>query len=368
MSAILASFLPDFSDALAAAPAAPLPDPTPAPWIPARVVRANRPEPEPRAAAQAAGATPEAADEPAADAAEERQRERADERAAEPALHHAPIQPAPLQPMTVPEALNALQALVGQPAAREMLEARFPARPAPQVPSWQAPSRDVPPRSPAEVIPLVPQAAADPFANPWSGLKRSAPAAAPEPVETPEERAARLEEAEARGRAEGHAQGLAEARAEAEAAMAAERESFAAQLAAERARWSESEAEQLAAGFAAALRALDADLTRRIGRLLVPVLTDALRRRAVDDLAQALAKLTADPNHAAIRVSGPEDLLAALSHRLGPQAAGIAFAPGAAPEVSVVADQTVIETQLAAWTRLLAAAAADPAADGAAES
>ena len=111
------------------------------------------------------------------------------------------------------------------------------------------------------------------------------------------------------------------------------------------------------------MRALDADLTRRIGRLLVPVLTDALRRRAVDDLAQALGRLTADPNHAAIRVSGPEDLLAALGQRLGAQADGIAFAPGAAPEVSVVADQTVIETQLAAWTRLLAAAAADPAAD-----
>lgn len=145
--------------------------------------------------------------------------------------------------------------------------------------------------------------------------------------------------------------------------MAAEREAFAAELAAERARWSESEAEQLAAGFAAALRALDADLTQRIGRLLVPVLSDALRRRAVDDLAQALGRLTADPNHAAIRVSGPEDLLAALRRRLGDQADGIAFASGAAPEVSVVADQTVIETQLAAWTRLLAAAAADPAAE-----
>lgn len=348
MSAILASFLPDFSDALVPAPAA---APAPAPWVPARVVR-TKPA-EPRAAAMpAAGATAESAGQPMAD-----------ERGAEPAAEPGAIPSAPLQPMTVPEALNALQALVGSSAARELVEARFPAQAQPQVPS-----RDGPPRPSAAVIPLVPQAAADPFANPsfanpWSGLKRSAPAASPEPVETPEERAARLEEAEARGREAGRAQGLAEARAEAEAAMAAEREAFAAELAAERARWSESEAERLAAGFAAALRALDADLTQRIGRLLVPVLSDALRRRAVDDLAQALGRLTADPNHAAIRVSGPEDLLAALRRRLGDQADGIAFAPGAAPEVSVVADQTVIETQLAAWTRLLAAAAADPAAE-----
>lgn len=347
MSAILASFLPDFSDALAPAPAEPAAPPIPAPWIPARVVRTVRAEPELRAAPSAAAGAAEPTGEPAGDAVEGSAAARTDGPAA---------QPAPLQPMTVPEALNALQALVGQPAARE-LEARFVARPEPQVPAREAPTRPQ-----AEVIPLVPQAAADPFANPWSGLKRSAPAA-PEPVETPEERAARLEEAEARGREAGRAQGLAEARAEAEAAMAAEREAFAAELAAERARWSESEAERLAAGFAAALRALDADLTRRIGRLLVPVLTDALRRRAVDDLAQALGRLTADPNHAAIRVSGPEDLLAALRCRLGDQADGIAFAPGAAPEVSVVADQTVIETQLAAWTRLLAAAAADPAAE-----
>lgn len=345
MSAILASFLPDFSDALEPAPqasqdaqAARAPQdaqPDPAPWIPTRVVRTK--PPEARAAAMAAA---EATAEPAA--------ARAPDRAPEPASQPAPLTSLPLQPMTVPEALNALQALVGQPAAR----------PGPQVPSPEGPSRP-----PAEVIPLVPQGADPSFTDPWAGLKRTAPTTPPEPVETPEERAQRVAEAEERGRAAGRAQGLAEARADAEAAMAAAREGFAAELAAERARWSESEAERLAAGFAAALRALDANLTRRIGRLLVPVLTDALRRRAVDDLAQALGRLTADPNHAAIRVSGPEDLLAALGQRLGAQADGIAFAPGAAPEVSVVADQTVIETQLAAWTRLLAAAAADPAAD-----
>ena len=103
-------------------------------------------------------------------------------------------------------------------------------------------------------------------------------------------------------------------------------------------------------------RALDASLTERIARLLVPVLTDALRRRALTELGAALSRLLADPHHAAIRVSGPQDLLDGLAARLGPLGAAVAFAPADLPEVQVSADQTVIETQLGAWTRLLSAA------------
>lgn len=221
----------------------------------------------------------------------------------------------PLQPMTVPEALNALQVLV-TPAATS---------------------------------------AAAPLDSPWAGLKRSRPLAEAEPAETPEERAASIAEAEARGRE----QGRAEAGAEALAALEAEREAFAVRLAEERARWCESESERLSSAFAAALGALDADLTERIGRLLVPVLADALRRTAMDELAGALTHLLANPNHAAIRVSGPEDLCAALRARLGPLAGPVTFEPGGSPEVAVVADRTVMETRLAAWTRALADAAAE---------
>lgn len=285
MSAILASILPDFSDTPPSPP--PAPAARPLPWTPRRIVRTASPPQSPEEV---------------------------------PSADHAPQAKAPLQPMTVPEALSALQVLVAPLAAEAAVEK-----------------------------------GGDPFANPWAGLKRQAPPPDASPAETPEERAALLAEAEARGRG----LGLAEARAEAEVALAAEREGFAARMAEERMRWSESEAERLAAGFAGALRTLDADLTQRIGRLLVPVLTESLRRRAVDDLAQALGRLMADPNHAAIRVSGPEDLLADLGRKLGPLAGPVTFEPGDVPEVSVVADQTVMETQLAAWTRLLAAAVAE---------
>lgn len=278
MSAILASVLPDFSDAVKP------PAPRTTPWMPTRVVKLPPRQAEP-------------------------------EMPARPAM--------PLQPMTVPEALNALQVLVN-PA---------------------------PPPAPVS----VPAPAPESLDSPWTGLKRTSLAPEAEPVETPEERAALIADAEARGRE----QGLAEARAEALAAMEAEREAFAARLKEERTRWCESEADRLSSAFTAALSALDADLTQRIGRLLVPVLTDALRRRAMDELAVSLGRLLADPGHAAIRVSGPEDLLDALREKLGPLAGPVTFEPGEAPEVAVVADRTVMETRLAAWTRVLAAAAAE---------
>ncbi len=173
--------------------------------------------------------------------------------------------------------------------------------------------------------------------------------------ETPEERAALLAAAEERGRQ----QGLAEAREEAEIARLRAAEAAEHRLAEARRHWSAAEAEALADGFAAALRALDATLSDRIARLLVPVLTDALRRQAVAELSGALTRLLAEPQAATIRVSGPEDLLAALAARLGPLSASVSFTAAETAEVQVSADQTVIDTQLGAWTRLIAAAVAE---------
>ncbi|WP_244936463.1 hypothetical protein [Methylobacterium currus] len=202
------------------------------------------------------------------------------------------------------------------------------------------------PRAAAAPAPPVvePAAAASPLVKP-AAAKR----------ETPEERAALLAAAEERGRQ----QGLAEAREEAEIARRQAAEAAEARLAEARRHWSEAEAEALADGFSAALRALDATLSERIARLLVPVLTDALRRQALAELSGALTRLLAEPQAAQVRVSGPEDLLAALAARLGPLAACVSFTAAETAEVQVNADQTVIDTQLGAWTRLIAAAVAE---------
>jgi hypothetical protein len=110
----------------------------------------------------------------------------------------------------------------------------------------------------------------------------------------------------------------------------------------------------LAEGFSSALHDLESRLTERVAHLLLPVVGEALRTQAVADLHAALARLLSEPAKPALRVSGPADLLAALAKALGPLAEGVAFAEGDGPEVRATADDTVIETQLSAWSRRLA--------------
>ncbi|MFF8802782.1 MULTISPECIES: hypothetical protein [unclassified Methylobacterium] len=206
-----------------------------------------------------------------------------------------------------------------------------------------------------------------------------APAAAPVPVAAPapagpeiepflpraavarpaEDREALIAAAEARGRAQGRAEALAEAQAQSAQERAAQRARFEEQVAQARRDWSAAQSETLAVGFEAAMQALDAALSDRVARLMAPVLGQALQRRALDELGAALRHILAEPQRPAVRVRGPEDLIAALEARLGGLSAGIAFEADAGPEVSVSAGETVIETELAAWSRLIAAAVAE---------
>ncbi len=172
------------------------------------------------------------------------------------------------------------------------------------------------------------------------------------PAEPPEDREALLRAAEARGLERGRELGRAEAAAESASVIACLQADHEARLTELRQAWCMEEGDRLAAGFSDALQALGAGLTDRVGHLLVPVLTEALRRQAVDELAQSLARILGDAR-APVRVSGPADLLDAVAGRLGPFEATIAFQPSDAVEVSVQADQTVIETQLGAWGRLM---------------
>lgn len=170
-----------------------------------------------------------------------------------------------------------------------------------------------------------------------------------------EDRAALLAAAEARGREAGRA----EAEAEAETQIAAERVAFEERLRGARRDWVEAEGAALARGLNAAFAELDATLSQRVARLLAPVLTDALRRQAVDALSAAVTRLLAEPQPSAIAITGPEDLIAALSRRLSGLSAAIAFTAADVAEVTVCAGETVIETELSAWGRLIAAAVAE---------
>ncbi|PXW65243.1 hypothetical protein [Methylobacterium sp. B4] len=174
-----------------------------------------------------------------------------------------------------------------------------------------------------------------------------------------EDREALIAAAEARGREQGRAEALAEAQAQSAQERAAQQARFEEQVTQARRDWSAAQGETLAADFAAAMQALDAALSDRVARLIAPVLDQALQHRALDELGAALRRILAEPHRPVVRVRGPEDLIAALEARLGGLSAGIAFEADAGPEVSVHAGETVIETELAAWSRLIAAAVAE---------
>lgn len=211
-----------------------------------------------------------------------------------------------------------------------------------------APRAAAPAAAPAAAKADAPPAA--PFA-PASGIAAFAPA----PVRPAEDREALIAAAEARGREAGRAEALAEA----EARIAAERAGFEDRLAQARRDWSEGEGAALAAQLTAAFADLDATLSERVARLLAPFLTESLRRQAVEALSEAVTRLLAEPQPAAISITGPEDLIAALSGRLAGLSAAVAFTASDATEVTVSAGETVIETELSAWGRLIAAAMAE---------
>ena len=157
--------------------------------------------------------------------------------------------------------------------------------------------------------------------------------------------AARLDEAFARGEAAAriiadaeHDRKLAEAIARAEA-----------QHAAERALWTGEQADALAARLSAAVQALEARIADMVGRVLTPFLTAELRSRSVEALAESIGALLSGGNHPALCISGPDDLLSALRERLGVGPVAVDWQPNGQVEVTVTAEDSVIETEIQSW-------------------
>ena len=201
---------------------------------------------------------------------------------------------------------------------------------------------------PAAPEPVEIQAELEPF------LPRAAAAA----LRPAEDREALIAAAEARGREQGRAEAMEEWSSQAALERAAQQALFEEGLAQARRDWTAAQGEILAQGFVAAMQALDATLSDRVARLIAPVLGQALQRQALDELGAALKRILAEPQQAVVKVRGPDDLIAALAARLG-GAVGITFEEAEGPEVTVRAGETVIETELAAWSRLITAAIAE---------
>jgi hypothetical protein len=177
----------------------------------------------------------------------------------------------------------------------------------------------------------------------------TATANSPAPVipvcEPLDERARQLEEAYARGADEARLAADAELeRKLAEAIASAEQ-----RHAAERARWTGEQADGIAARLIAAVETLETRIADAVGRVLAPFLVSDLRSKSVQALAESIRALLSGASQPALRVSGPEDLLAALRERLGAGPFTIEWEPNDQVEVTVSADDSLIETEIQGW-------------------
>lgn len=153
-------------------------------------------------------------------------------------------------------------------------------------------------------------------------------------------------------RLEGWTEGLALAKAEAEAKLSEERLSFESRLEAERATWVHEEGDRLALLFGSAIHSLEATIADAVARILKPFVLEASRHKMVDDLVSAVQTLMKGESSSLVEVRAPDDLL----HELRMKLIGfptIEFIQTESPDVTIVANQTIVESQLAAWAERL---------------
>jgi hypothetical protein len=148
----------------------------------------------------------------------------------------------------------------------------------------------------------------------------------------------------------GHAAGVAEG----DARVAEERVRSAIRLGEERAKWSDQQAATIVGGFETACREIETNIASSVARILLPFLADAVRDKAIGSLVEQIAALTGNSPVPVFKITGPGELLDLVRSQLQTaRRTGIEYEAAETFEVRVVADQTVIETQIAAWSERL---------------
>jgi hypothetical protein len=184
---------------------------------------------------------------------------------------------------------------------------------------------------------------AQPQRQPQSQPQLQSPPPAPEP-EAPSVNL--LDDAYRRG----HAAGVAEA----DGRVAEERVRSAIRLGEERAKWSDQQAIAIVSGFESACREIETNIASSVARILLPFLADAVRDKAIGSLVEQIAALTGNSPVPVFKVTGPSELLDLVRTQLeASRRTGIQYEAAETLEVRVVADQTVIETQITTWSERL---------------
>jgi hypothetical protein len=160
----------------------------------------------------------------------------------------------------------------------------------------------------------------------------------------------RLEEAYIRGVLEGRAA------AQSEYGEKIQRQTEAAEkhLKSERERWVADEASRLSALIGGSLEGIGTRVAEQVARILKPFLSEKAKQRAMGELVSALDALLIKGEYSKITVLGPEDLIGALRIHLRGRADAIVFLVSERTcDISVTADETILETRLGSWLKAI---------------
>jgi hypothetical protein len=112
--------------------------------------------------------------------------------------------------------------------------------------------------------------------------------------------------------------------------------------------WSEVQGTLLAQQIANAMSAIKTDIAGTVGRILAPLVGQKLIDEALAKLIEEIEKLLSSEDAIHLKISGPADLVFELRKHI-PSNAVVTVLAGDKPEVTVVANKTVIETRLSEW-------------------
>ncbi|MCW2316274.1 hypothetical protein SAMN06265338_106210 [Rhodoblastus acidophilus] len=231
--------------------------------------------------------------------------------------------------------------------------AATPEPPEPPAPSWPPPRKRSADEKPARQSPLLRRPEAPEVRRDVRQDGRQEPRfAEPRPAPSP---AHKLEQTLLKAFEEGREA----ARHELVEERARLREQIEAQAAQERAKWAMTEGERLFEAHRAAFADFEQRCAQSVANILRPFLTQSVITRVTDELVRNLEVLFASRTHALFEISGPSDLLDALKAKFEGRSASIAYALSDSIDVRVRVEDTIIETQLAAWMQALGALPSD---------
>ncbi|MBR1216384.1 hypothetical protein JQ557_00155 [Bradyrhizobium sp. U87765 SZCCT0131] len=155
----------------------------------------------------------------------------------------------------------------------------------------------------------------------------------------------------------GKAEGYGAAAAAFEQQLADERARLDAQLAEERRKLVDEAATRIAGSITEAGAQFEARVAGVAARVLEPFISTAIQKLAVTTFVEQLSGIVGDAARPVLRVSGPASLLEAVRSKLAARAIPVELRAAPTTEISVIADDVVLESQIKRWGERLRFAA-----------